>query len=322
MGAFKHIDFLLKNNKNEEAFQLILDLKEKSKTLTVDEIGWMYWNLSDIPAILRKAETVYKNHVEFVEWGKQSLFPHKLHWFVSDATQALTLSLGDYFGEWFDWYMYACEHSSRIKDNRGVRFESHRAAVWSLLTLNELSEIDMPLRNMLDVIEEDQNWENKIFAEFTYWTLVAEKAFILDETELVIEAVKNINLLDDEIKGVLDAKADEKESDLFGSWDDLNSSRLNKSSMTVLLHNGACTFHKIERFEESIKLFQSALQNGVTITTYGLSLYLSSVWKINRDEKEIIELFHIHTPDGAAVDDLFQFVPELNSIDWRNGGTT
>ena len=61
--------------------------------------------------------------------------------------------------------------------------------------------------------------------------------------------------------------------------------------MSVILHNGACMFHKVKKYEESSKMFQWALQNGVTITTYGLALYLSSLWKVNKDNKEIVETF-------------------------------
>ena len=293
-----------------------MTLKE-NKTLTVDETAWMYWNISDIPAVMRKPHAVYENHVEFVEWGKQALFPHKLHWFVSDATQALTLSLGGYFDEWFDWYLFACEHSSRNEENRGIRFESHRAAVTSLLILERFSEIDVPLRNILEVIEEDKDWENKIFAEFIYYTLLAEKAFILDQTGLLNNAIKSINDLTDKVKEVITTKADIKESNMLGSWEDLNCSRLTKDSMSVLLHNGGCTFHKISKHEESVEMFQLALQNGVNITTYGLSLYLSSLWKVNKNDKEVVDTFTKYSPEGLKVNEMFQFAPDLKSVDWQ-----
>jgi len=316
MGAFEEIDLLIKNNKNEEAFQRLHEIK-KSKTLTLDETGWMYWNMSDIPAVMRKPESVYKNHVEFVEWGKQTLFPHKLHWFVSDATQALTLSVGEYFDEWFEWYLFACKHSSKNKENRAIRFESHRAAATALLKLKRISEIEVPFRHMAELIEEDSGWENNIFAEFTYHTLLAEKAFMLNQTELLKDAIKNINIISDKVKEVIYADADIKESGMLGSWEDLNCSRLTKESMTVLLHNGACLLHKIRKYEESVKMFQLALHNGVNITAYGLSLYLSSLWIINKENKEVVESFNKYSPEGITVNELFQFAPELKSIDWQ-----
>ena len=316
MGTYDEIDFLVKNDKNEEALQLLHELK-RTKTLPVDETGWMYWNISDIPAVMRKPQAVYENHVEFVEWGKQALFPHKLHWFVSDGTQALTLSLGEYFEEWLDWYLFACKHSSRNEENRGIRFESHRAVAASLLVLKRYSETDLPLRNIMELIEEDKDWENKIFAEFTYYTLLAEKAFFLDQTELLDDAIQNINDLMDKVKEIIYTKADKKESYALGSWECLNSSRLNKASMSVLLHNGACMLHRIKKYEESGTMFQLALQNGVTITTYGLSLYLSSLLKVKKNYKEIVETFMNHSPKGLAINELFQYAPDLKSVDWQ-----
>lgn len=313
MAKYEEIDFLIKYGNSEKAFQLLLDIK-KTKELSVDEMGWMYWNLSDIPAVMREPHVVYKNHVEFVEWGKKVLFPHKLHWIVSDGTQALTLSLGDYFDEWMDWYLFACEHSSKNEGNRGVRFESHRAAAASLLILERYYEIEVPLNNMLDVIEEDENWENNIFAEFTYYTLLAEKAFNLNQTDLLKDVEKNIIISTDKVKELICTVSDNKEKTLLGSWENLNYTRLTKESMSVLLHNGGCTFHKIGRHEESVETFQLALQNGVNITAYGLALYLSSLWKINKNNTKVLEDFATYSPEGITVEELFQFASDLREI--------
>ncbi|WOV87708.1 hypothetical protein QWT69_00880 [Sporosarcina oncorhynchi] len=78
MVTFEKIDLLIKNGMNEEALQLLHDCK-RTQILSTDEMGWMYWNISDISAVQRKPQEVYENHVEFVKWGKQALFPHKLH---------------------------------------------------------------------------------------------------------------------------------------------------------------------------------------------------------------------------------------------------
>lgn len=314
---YEEIDYLIKYGNSEEAYQLLLDIK-KTKELSVDEMGWMYWNLSDIPAVMRKPHVVYKNHVEFVEWGKKALFPHKLHWIVSDATQALTLSLGDNFEKWMRWYLFACEHSSKTERNRGVRFESHRAAVASLLILERFYEIEVPLTNMLNVISEDEKWENNIFVEFTYYTLLAEKAFHLNQADLLKDAEKNIVILTDKVKEVIYTVSDNKENTLLGSWESLNYTRLTKESMSVLLHNGACTLHKIGKHVESIETFQLALQHGVNITAYGLALYLSSLWKVNKNNTKVLEAFDTYSPEGLTVKELFQFASDLREIDWDN----
>lgn len=66
---------------------------------------------------------------------KYPLYPDNLHWLVSDTTQALTFSLGEYFNVWFEWYLYVYEHSTFSKVNRGVMFESYCTAISSLLHL-------------------------------------------------------------------------------------------------------------------------------------------------------------------------------------------
>ncbi|MGG0670791.1 hypothetical protein [Sporosarcina koreensis] len=316
MGEYEEIDLLIKTGKNLEALELLRDIK-KTKTLPIDETGWMYWNISDIPAVLRKPRDVYENHIEFVEWGKQALFPHKLHWFVSDATQALTLSLGDYFDEWFKWYLFSCKYSSRNKENRAIRFESHRAAAISLLVLKRFFEIEIPITNMAELLEEDKDWENTLFAEFTYYTLLAEKAFLLDQSEHLKEALKNINRLTDLAKEVIYTKADKRESGMLGSWEGLNCSRLTKESMSVLLHNGACMLHKIRKYKESAAMFQLALQNGSNFTAYSLSLFLSSLWKENKNNLEVVEAFTNYSPEGICVNELFQFASDLKEVDWQ-----
>jgi len=318
MGIYKKFNILLNNNKNEEILKLLSDFKS-SRTLTVDEMGWMYWNTSDILAIIRKPLLVYENHIEFVEWGKKALLPDKIHWFVSDATQALTLSLGEYFDEWFDWYLYACKHSTRCGENRGIRFESHRAAIAALLKIEKFSIIDVPFRNMLELIEEEKDWENNIFAEFTYYTLLLEKAFILGQKELVNDVIKNINYLTNrKVEEVLYSNLERKqENDVLGSWDNLNSSRLTKASMSVLFHNLGCTFNRVRRYEESVKMFQLALQNGNKITKYGLSLYLSSIWRVGENSKEVVKIFNKYSSDGFTVNEMFQSAPDLRSVDWQ-----
>lgn len=299
-----------------EALQLLHDIK-RTKALSVDETGWIYWNISDIRAVQRKSKEVYENHVEFVKWGKQALFPHKLHWIVSDGTQALTLALGEYFDEWWSWYLFSCEHSSRNEGNRGIRFESHRAAVGPLLHLKKFSEIEVPLRHMLEVIEEDKNWESGVFAEFTYYTLLAEKAFNLNQTELFKEAVMNLKILIGRVKELTHTVADEKNRSMLGSWESFNYSRLTKDSMSVLFHNVACTFHRIGRYEDSAETFQLALQNGVNITTYGLALFLSSLWKRNKNNIEVSEAFAKYSPKGLTVSELIKFDSDLTEIEWQ-----
>ena len=78
MGIYKKFNILAQDDKNEEILKLLHDFKN-SRALTVNEKGWVYWNISDVLALMRKPLLVYENHIEFVEWGKKALLPDKLH---------------------------------------------------------------------------------------------------------------------------------------------------------------------------------------------------------------------------------------------------
>ncbi|QTD42129.1 tetratricopeptide repeat protein [Sporosarcina sp. Te-1] len=315
MEIYEQFNCLLLDDKLDEILELLHEFKN-SRRLMTDEMGWVYWNISDANAVQRKYQMVYENHVKFVEWGKAELFPDRLHWFVSDATQALTLSLGDYFEEWFNWYLYACQHSTRTAENRGIRFESHRAAIGSLLKLKKLTQIEIPFSHMCGLLQEDHDWENHTFAAFTYYTLLLEKVFMLDEQELLNDVSLRIReLLEQEVKGMLHSSTAESQSyTALGSWLDLNTSRQAKGSMTVLLYNLGCTYHAIGKYEESIEMFRIALDNNSTVTNYGLALYLSSIWNVGGTSREVIDVFNTYSSDGTAINDLFRYAPDLSSI--------
>ena len=48
---------------------------EQSRQLSVNEQGWVYWNVSDGYALLREPEPLYANHREFFKWGKRKSRP-------------------------------------------------------------------------------------------------------------------------------------------------------------------------------------------------------------------------------------------------------
>ncbi|MCG3087689.1 tetratricopeptide repeat protein [Sporosarcina cyprini] len=314
MDIYKQFNRLLQDDKLEEIVELLYDFKH-SRRLTTDEMGWVYWNISDAYAVQRKPQMVYDNHIQFVKWGEEALFPDRLHWFVSDTTQALTLSLGNYFEEWFDWYVYACQHSTRTAENRAVRFESHRAAIGSLLKLKKITPIEVPFSHMDQLLQEDHDWENQTFATFTYYTLLIEKAFLVNEEYLLHDvSIKIKELLEKEVKAVLLSSMENQNYFALGSWGDLNSSRQAKDSMAVLLYNLGCMYHTIGKYEESIEMFRTALGYNTTVTKYGLALFLSSIWKVGGTSREVIDTFDIYSSDGTALVDLFQYAPDLRSV--------
>lgn len=102
---------------------------------------------------------------------------------------------------------------------------------------------------------------------------------------------------------------------LLGSWDCINTSRDSKQSMLVSIHNLACTLNRIERFNDSLRLFNLAIENGLNFNTaYGLALYLQSLWKVNNNKEEVNQIYRNLSHDRFKLDELYKFIPELREI--------
>ncbi|MEK4526184.1 hypothetical protein CXK86_03780 [Paenibacillus sp. BGI2013] len=250
---------------------------EQSRKLSVHERGWVYWNVSDGYALLREPEPLYANHREFFEWGKENLAPEQLHWIVSDSTQALSLSLGNYFDHWMDWYQYACDNAPKLDTNRGVRFESHRALGGSLWVLERYSEMDSVLENMNQLIQEDETWSNILFARITYNKQRLAYLYHVGE-------VREVNLLLDETLNLINkidwsALDQIKNQEVVGSWRQLNSSSNSQRDVHIAMNNLACILTDIEKVEESVGLFRRLQDNGYALNGYAFSKYVCSVWK-------------------------------------------
>lgn len=89
--------------------------------------GCLLWNLSDVYAMRRSADALYKNHRRF-KAHVQTMSPKYRLWLVSDGTQRLTLEHGGYDGFWWDMYMDASANYSTAHEV--VLFEAHRAAFY------------------------------------------------------------------------------------------------------------------------------------------------------------------------------------------------
>jgi hypothetical protein len=94
-------DMLEQEVEDEAVVKLLLSLHPKVD-LSVDDRGWLLWNICDRYAMLRDAEHQYKYQSEFQEWSKTNLSSYRLHWVVSDANQALTLTYGGFSEFWWD----------------------------------------------------------------------------------------------------------------------------------------------------------------------------------------------------------------------------
>ncbi|WP_145330038.1 hypothetical protein [Paenibacillus xylanexedens] len=250
---------------------------EQSGELAVNERGWVYWNISDGYALLREPEPLYANHLAFFEWGKQILPPEQYHWFVSDSTQALSLSLGNYFNHWIDWYRYACDHAPRLDCNRAVRFESHRALSSTFWALEKHNEMPYVLEHMKQLIDEDKQWDNLLFARITYnKQRLAYLYHTRNEREVDVLLHETMHLIDNMDWTSLELV---KKEEVVGSWKDVNSCRNSQRDIHIALNNLACILADIEQSEESVKLFRQLKDSGYVLNGYAFSKYIYSVWK-------------------------------------------
>ncbi|WP_339302886.1 hypothetical protein [Paenibacillus sp. FSL R5-0519] len=287
----------------------LLKKYEQSSRLSVNERGWVYWNVSDGYALLREPELLYANHREFFEWGKENLAPEQLHWIVSDSTQALSLSLGNYFDHWMDWYQYACDYAPKLDTNRGVRFESHRALGGSLWVLERYSEMDSVLENMNQLIQEDVTWSNTLFARITYnkqrLTRLYHAGDVVGVQALVNETMDSI----DDIN--VEALPISRKDEVVGSWEDINVSRNSQRDINIALNNLACILTDIERYEESMKLFMQIQERGHHMNSYGFSKWIYSIWK-TRGTEAVKDALAVNASYEIA--DLVKHTPELLEI--------
>ncbi|PQP80746.1 hypothetical protein C0Q44_26325 [Paenibacillus sp. PCH8] len=286
-------------------------LKEyvQSSKLSVNERGWVFWNVSDGYALLKEPELLYANHRAFFEWGKENLAPEQLHWIVSDSTQALSLSLGNYFDHWIDWYRYACDHAPKLDTNRGVRFESHRALDGSLGVLERYSEMDSVLENMIQLIQEDETWSNILFARITYnkqrMTRLYHAGDVVGVVALVNETMDWID------ESSYEALRISRKNEVVGSWEGMNVSRNSQRDINIALNNLACIFTDIERYEESVKLFMQVQERGHHLNAYGFSKWIYSIWKTRGAEAVKAALA---ANAACEITDLVKHTPELSEI--------
>ncbi|KAA8787066.1 hypothetical protein ABIE27_003414 [Paenibacillus sp. 4624] len=255
----------------------LLKKYEQTGELAVNERGWVYWNISDGYALLREPELLYANHLAFYEWGKETLLPEQYHWVVSDSTQALSLSLGNYFEHWIVWYRYACDHAPKLDSNRAVRFESHRALGGTFWALERYSEMPEVLEHMKQLTWEDQQWDNLLFARITYnKQRLAYLYHSRDEREVDLLMHETMHLIDNIDWASLEPM---KKEEVVGSWEDVNSCRNSQRDIHIALNNLACILADIEQSEESAKLFRQLQDRGYVLNGYAFSKYIYSVWK-------------------------------------------
>ncbi len=290
---------------------LLVDLRARAN-LSVDDTGWILWNLCDRYALLRDAKSQYKCHSEFHEWSKDNLFPLRLHWIVSDATQALTLIDGGFLEFWRDCYEFANSQSPLVAQNRTVRFESHRANACACIRFRQFARAETALNAMETLLAEDPSWHNGEFAAITHMTLFLEFCKATDRTEDMARIGQELQeRLDHCLSRSGDLEDTASEPSLLGSWEQLNADRP-RAAVYIAATNAACAFKAAEQFLVAERLFRLLEGKGRTLNAYGQARYLLSCWQNRRDKNELIQ--RLGASQVLTRSRLKQFAPELGDV--------
>ncbi len=315
--AFRHL--LDKDADHREIIDLLIPLNRK-EDLPPDERGWVLWNICDRFAMLRDAKNQYLYQSEFYEWSKLSLPPLRLHWVISDGTQAGTLIHGGFLESWWHWYEFANEHCPRISDNRTVRFESHRANATAYTHFSQIGRAEHALNAIEDLLSEDGAWPNHDFAAVTFRTLMINFHGMQGKTNKVVDEANHLaSDLDEWLSRARDVKDTTLEQPLLGSWDQLNSIR-SPAAVYTAIHNAALALTETRQFYLAERLFRTRLAAGRTLTSYGQSQYALACWENRHDEEEVRAL--LQEFKGVPFDKLRQWAPALIEVLTRDSGAT
>ena len=272
-----------------------------------DDAGWALWNICDRYALLRDADSQYPYQREFRAFAETHA-PERMHWVVSDATQALTLISGGYGEFWWDTYLSASAHAPRVPETRNVRFESHRVTA-AAFTRSDLERANVALEACEAVLSEDPAWVNRDFASVTSKTLLVGFHHARgDQASLrqMVAALENeLAEWRTRVPGPDSPPADN--GPLLGSWAQLNANRPDRD-IYVALHNAACALTRARRFPSAERFFGIVADGGHALTAHGKALQIWACWENRRDRDEVRRLCE---RAGLTPQELERYVPEL-----------
>ncbi len=295
---------------HESIIALLLSLRAQVH-LSEDDTGWALWNLCDQYAMLRDAKSQYVYQSEFHEWSKTNLPPLRLHWVVSDSTQALTLIQGGKIDFWWHCYQFANERAPIIKENRTVRFESHRANANAYIYFREFDRAEAAISSIADVLSEDPAWVNCDFAMVTLKTLLIEFYNAQGQGVKARDAGEEVvRFLDGWLEQI---QASERviQEPLLGTWDQLNADRP-PTSVFVATHNAACALAIAKQFTIAEHLFRILLDGHSAFTPYAEALYLLACWENRHDRNEVRAL--LQNSQSQTSKFIHQYAPVLVPI--------
>jgi hypothetical protein len=293
-------------------FQAILDLLlplRKREGLSIDDTAWVLWNICDNYAMLRDAKNQHTHHLEFHEWSKTNLYPLRLHWVVSDGTQALTLIKGGFGDLWWEWYDFANRAAPKVPENRTARFESHRATAAAYTHFKEFHRAEVALEVMETLLSEDPGWPNREFPTITWYSLLVELYGAQGQVERTRQVGNELIWHLDDWLGSTTNFGGDGQTPLLGSWEYINGDWLPPS---VAVHNAACSFAKANEFNTAEQLFRRHLKEKPFPTPYGEALFLLSCWENRHNKDEIQDA--LNSSAYLTYQDLQKFTPSLAAV--------
>lgn len=270
---------------HQDIIALLMRLRA-TEELSADDVGWVLWNLCDQYAMVRDAERQYRYQREFRALVETHA-PERLHWVVSDSTQALTLIACGYGDFWWDTSANALV--PRVPETRNVRFESHRATAGAF-TRSDLERATVALEACAALLAEDLAWVNRDFASATLRTLLVGFHHAWGDEESLRQVVAALEgELDEWRTRVPGPDTPPPDGGPRGSWAQLNATRPGRD-IYVALHNAACTLARAGRFPSAERMFGIVAAAGHALTAYGRAMQIWACWENRRDRDEVRRL--------------------------------
>ncbi len=294
----------LASDGNHEAIVALLLPRLSQNELQPSELGWAYWTVCDRLALQRDWERQYPFQQAFFSFLSESFGSSRLHWAVSDGTQAMTLISGGYQEYWQHWYDMANEQSNRDESNRGVRFEAHRAFAYSFNRLGAEKLTARSLEFLDELVEEDPSWEGRRFAELSLLTLRLDHLHMVQDE---LEKSKTARALRERVESwAVEPTTSDLRAMLLGSWKQLNQAR--PTDVRTAAGNAGCALCRVSEYEQSLRCFEIAQSLGLTENSYMHALHLAATWKTSGN-KHAFESGLRSNPQVAAT--LAERAPEI-----------
>lgn len=311
--AKEEFQTLALNAKFQQAIKLLLRLR-KNVDLQPEDAGWVLWNLCDLHALTMDADTQLAYQTEFFAYARQN-FPERIHWVVSDSTQANSLIRNGYGDFWLTCYRYANDTAPRIAENRRVRFEAHRSTARALIILHQYTHAEFALERLADLLLEDPQWHHRDFARITYLTYLLNLYAATEQSENVDSVEQQIaSELGDWLERYGNSEAIQHPMPLLGSWEYVNDDWTSSTALSVCVHDVACACAAAGRYATAERFFhiQRDRFGARSLSAYGESMFLLSCWHNRYDKEEVTKLFE--QSKHVDLEQIERFAPVVASV--------